>query len=95
MVKVREDYPLRDNGDVDIEEWAARIASVAGSDDFAQKQLISAANLSWHAERDIAALNKLWSQHASSFLTGLEMAEILAELQLILVSIYQQVFDLF
>ncbi|EGG95098.1 GTP pyrophosphokinase [gamma proteobacterium IMCC1989] len=82
MVKVREDYPLRDNGDVDIEEWAARIASVAGSDDFAQKQLISAANLSWHAERDIAALNKLWSQHASSFLTGLEMAEILAELQL-------------
>jgi GTP pyrophosphokinase len=71
MVKVREDYPLRDNGDVDIEQWAARIASVAGSNDFAQQQLISAASLSWQAESDIAAEDKLWSQHASSFLTGL------------------------
>ncbi|MFT6221399.1 MAG: GTP pyrophosphokinase [Candidatus Endobugula sp.] len=83
MVKVREDYPLRDNGDVDIEQWAVRIASVAGSNDFAQQQLVSAATLSWQSERDITSLNKFWSQqHTSSFLTGLEMAEILAELQL-------------
>lgn len=81
MVKVRADYPLNDNGDVDIEQWAHRIISISGGNDFAQQQLMTAAQMSQQAEKGAVGDN-LWSKHASSFITGLEMADILAELQL-------------
>lgn len=82
MVKVREDYPLDNDGEVDIAQWAQRIASIAGSNEFALQQLITAATLSQQAEKNAVTSDNVWSQHASSFLIGLEMADILAELQL-------------
>ncbi|MFT5421563.1 MAG: GTP pyrophosphokinase [Candidatus Endobugula sp.] len=90
MVKVRADYPLTDNGDVDVEQWAQRITATAGANDFAQQQLMTAAMMVQQAEdhalssavNSDTGVNNLWSQHSSSFLAGLEMAEILAELQL-------------
>jgi GTP pyrophosphokinase len=81
MVKVRADYPLTDSGDIDITQWAQRITAVAGGNDFARQQLVTAALMSQEAEANAVGDN-LWSAHASSFLTGLEMADILAELQL-------------
>jgi GTP pyrophosphokinase len=82
MVKVRDDYPLTDSGEIDIHQWAEHITSVAGSNEFAKQQLITAATLAQQAEKQHAPADNLWSQHASSFITGLEMADILAELQL-------------
>ena len=42
MVKVRADYPLTDTGQVDINQWAERIISISGGNDFAQQQLTAA-----------------------------------------------------
>jgi GTP pyrophosphokinase len=81
MVKVRADYPLMDNGEIDITQWAQRVASISGGNDFAQQQLMTAAQMSQHAEMNAIGHHQ-WSKHASSFLTGLEMVDILAELQL-------------
>ena len=81
MVKVRADYPLMDNGDIDIAQWAQRVSSISGGNDFAQQQLMTAAQMAQDAEMTSVG-DHLWSEHASSFLTGLEMVDILAELQL-------------
>lgn len=81
MVKVRADYPLMDNGDIDIAQWAQRVSSISCGNDFAHQQLMTAAQMSQDAEMTSEG-DHLWSEHASSFLTGLEMADILAELQL-------------
>jgi GTP pyrophosphokinase len=82
MVKVRADYPLTDNGDIDIQQWAERIASIASGNEFTQQQLVTAALMAQQAEQNSIGADNKWSQHSSSFLTGLEMADILAELQL-------------
>ncbi len=82
MVKVREDYPLTDTGEVDISRWAQRIATTAGNNEFAQQQLISSAELSQQSDNATFDGDNGWSEYSSSFLTGLEMAAILAELQL-------------
>ena len=75
MVKVREDYPLTATGEVELNQWVGQIASVAGLSKDAEIQLQKAANNAYIA-----------SQHSqstdSSFLTGLEMASILAEFRL-------------
>lgn len=81
MVKVRADYPLMDNGEIDITVWAHRVASISGGNDFAQQQLTTAAQMAQQAEIGAVGHHQ-WSKHASSFLTGLEMVDILAELQL-------------
>ena len=75
MVKVREYYPLTATGEVELNQWAEQIASVAGLPKDAQIQLQKAANSAYIASQH--------SQSAdSSFLTGLEMASILAEFRL-------------
>ena len=75
MVKVRENYPLTATGKVELNQWAEHIASVAGLPKGSEVQLQKAANSAYVA-----------SQHSqstdSSFLTGLEMASILAEFRL-------------
>ena len=75
MVKVRENYPLTATGKVELNQWAEHIASVARLPKGSEIQLQKAANSAYVA-----------SQHSqptdSSFLTGLEMASILAEFRL-------------
>ncbi len=86
MVKVREDYPVTTNGDIDLHQWSERILAMSGGDadsrQAAQQQLIHAAAGAQLAEEQAIAADNLWTEHSSSFLTGLEMADILAELQL-------------
>lgn len=75
MVKVREDYPVKDDGSVDIALWLDRLRPMLQFDDLARVtkacQLVSKAT----AE---AEDNELYQD---DLLVGMEMAQILSELQ--------------
>ena len=81
MVKVREDYPLDESGQVDIPRWIERLPRL-------QEHGIVKAELAKAAEFAMAADNNpeegalFWGVSYSRLLTGLEMAEILTELNL-------------
>ncbi|WP_339806625.1 GTP diphosphokinase [uncultured Marinobacter sp.] len=80
MVKVREDYAVTEDGQVDIESWVQKIASQTRLDDM--DQFRRACELS--AEIDLRAVqeDRLWAPGSSSFRTGIEMAQVLVELHL-------------
>jgi len=94
MVKVREDYPLLEDGSVDIESWLASLVQDEGEIDrgelrracelvrhFEQTQH-SALKSAGPASADNHAGKVIWSEHVSCFRTGMEMVQILDELQL-------------
>jgi GTP pyrophosphokinase len=80
MVKVREDYAINGDGEIDIERWIHQIASEGHIDDV--DQLRNACKMA--ADIDLKAFreDRLWAPGASSFRTGIEMAQVLAELHL-------------
>lgn len=80
MVKVRADYPTRDDGSVDLDTWLARIEDQVTLHD--ADQLLTACRYAERLDREAEARHNIWSARTSSFLTGLEMAGILAELNL-------------
>ena len=80
MVKVREEHPITESGEIDIDKWLHRIQEKINLPDIAT--LKKACELSLHLEQEAVAAQKIWSEGANSFLTGLEMAEILADLKL-------------
>ncbi len=80
MVKVREDYPESVDGEVDIAAWLKRIEEKTQLEEAFKLQ--AAAERSFRAEQECDTAQNVWADSASSFRTGLEMAEILAELQL-------------
>lgn len=80
MVKVREDYPTKPDGNVDLDMWLQRLemrvelydpAALKRACEFAEK-----------VDRENSAQAHIWSARTSSFLTGLAMADILADLHL-------------
>lgn len=80
MVKVREDYPQMSDGSVDLDAWLARIGTkVALYDPDALKR---ACEFSRKLDEENSAREHVWSARTSSFLTGLAMADILADLRL-------------
>lgn len=83
MVKVREETPQNDDGSINIEQWLDRLP-VEADVDYARLRLACETSLS--AERAFLARASDESENAwsgtSCFRTGLEMAEILAELHL-------------
>lgn len=95
MVKVREDYPLDDNGEVDIERWldqllqsrtdaalrtpGAQAPALSSAD---RAQLARACDMAREARHAAADAQNKWSANGNAFFTGLEMAQILSELQL-------------
>jgi len=82
MVKVRDSYPINAVGDVEISLWADNIVDIAKLDAAAKPLLVNAATAAQKAEEQAIQNDHIWSERSSSFLTGLEMAHILAELQL-------------
>ncbi|MGO1500521.1 MAG: GTP diphosphokinase [Marinobacter sp.] len=80
MVKVREDYAMTGDGQVDIEGWVQQIASQTHLDDVGQfrRACEKAAEIDLQAFRE----DRMWTTGSSSFRTGLEMAQVLAELRL-------------
>ena len=81
MVKVRQDHPLDDSGSVDLSAWLQRVrADVNIQDDI---ELIRACDFSRQAQELAVAQEDIWADSGTdSYRTGLEMAEILAELGL-------------
>src|SRR4051812_18067106 len=82
MVKVRQDHPIAADGQVDIEAWIDRLNSHHTQTDSSRVELVRAAQVSLslvdiHAEDD-----HNWGEDFTCFRIGLEMAEILADLQL-------------
>ncbi len=82
MVKVREDHPVSADGSVDIEQWTLRIQAMANLPERALQPLARACQLSRSAEQEAIAVENIWAEGASSFRTGLEMTEMLADLRL-------------
>jgi GTP pyrophosphokinase len=81
MVKIREDHPLGASGDVDIDVWLAGLEAAHGFSAEQIMQLRAACLASHHAEQTRSESDKRW-QETSCFRTGLEMADILGELNL-------------
>jgi len=82
MVKVREDHPIKDDGRVDIEAWLQRLSGTHDLKVSDLPVLQRACEVSLMAEEMAIAEDNIWAKGTSSFRTGLEMAEILADLQL-------------
>jgi GTP pyrophosphokinase len=82
MVKVREDHPITEEGAVDIDAWISRLYELDTLEASARAPIKRACEQSLKAEREAIAAENIWPDGSSSFRTGLEMAEILADLQL-------------
>ena len=80
MVKVREDCAMNGDGQIDIEGWVQQIALQTHLDDMDQfrRACEKAAEIDVQAFRE----DRLWASGSSSFRTGIEMAQVLAELRL-------------
>lgn len=80
MVKVRDDQPISMDGTVNLETWLERLSARTVILD--EPMLLHACRLARKAEDEAIAAENIWAEGTSSFRTGLEMAEILAELNL-------------
>lgn len=82
MVKVREDHPQTADGRVDIDLWLNRLLDMIDLSENDCNVLRRACLTSLIAEEEAIAQENIWAEGTSSFRTGLEMAEILADLKL-------------
>lgn len=81
MVKVREDHPIQDDGEVDLKAWIQRLRDNHGVEISDEEGLTDLCL--WAKELDKLTLDEHpWAKGTSSYKTGLEMVEILAELHL-------------
>ncbi|WP_210396714.1 GTP diphosphokinase [Motiliproteus sediminis] len=81
MVKVREDHPIDPDGSVNLDRWLTRIQKDGNVRDV--NVLLRACEVSREAQDKMPAREDLWAENTpGSFITGLEMAEILADLRL-------------
>ena len=79
MVKVREEHPENADGSINVSQWLDRLRV---DDDVDKAILHAACDRSLEAERSCTSKEFSWGEDSSSFRTGLEMAEILADLHL-------------
>jgi len=80
MVKVRDVHKLIEEGDINLQDWLKRLQDKVEISD--PKGLMKLAELSYSLEQGMSVGDNLWAEGASSFNTGLEMAEILADLHM-------------
>ncbi len=80
MVQVREEYSFNSDGSVNFEQWLARLESYVSLS--RHEDIRRACQLSWQVECHAIAASNAWSPGVSAYRTGLEMAEILAQLHL-------------
>lgn len=80
MVQVREEYSFNADGSVNFEQWLNRLQTYVSL--YRHDDLRRACDLSWQVEQQAVAAQNIWSPGVSSYSTGLEMAEILAQLHL-------------
>jgi GTP pyrophosphokinase len=82
MVKVRQDHPIAADGQVDIEAWIDRLNHLQLQTEDTRAELRRAAALSLSLTNIHKDDDHSWGEDFSCFRIGLEMAEILADLQL-------------
>ncbi|MCH8497083.1 MAG: GTP diphosphokinase [Marinobacter sp.] len=80
MVKVREDYAVTQDGQVDIEQWVQQLQAQGALENVEQFQ--RACELAADIDRQAFREDRLWAPGASSFRTGVEMVQVLVELHL-------------
>ncbi|MEX1056537.1 MAG: HD domain-containing protein, partial [Natronospirillum sp.] len=80
MVKVRDEQPISMDGTVNLDAWMQRMREKAVVID--EDELLRACRIARRAEEEAIAAENIWAEGTSSFRTGLEMAEILAELKM-------------
>lgn len=80
MVQVRAEHPTNRDGSINIDAWIKRIAKRLTLS--APEVLREACEWALELEQAAIAAENIWADGTSSFLTGLEMAEILADLKL-------------
>jgi len=80
MVQVRAHQPINDDGSINLEAWLGHVLKVDPALD--REALREACEFAREAEQQANAAQNLWSEGASSFRAGLEIAEILADLKL-------------
>ncbi|MCW8885391.1 MAG: GTP diphosphokinase [Motiliproteus sp.] len=82
MVKVREDHPIDEDGSVNLNLWLQRIQKDINIDNISQ--VMDACELARKCQNEAMALDDVWADNNNpgSYRTGLEMAEILADLSL-------------
>lgn len=80
MVQVRAEHPVNQDGSVNIPAWIERIQDLVP---LPEPQVLQRA-CEWASELDAATIPSAhrWANGASSYRTGLEMAEILADLKM-------------
>jgi GTP pyrophosphokinase len=82
MVKVREDHPVTADGQVDIDAWIENLEAYHQRSQIDTAALKKACEVSFRAAEEACEADNVWANGASSFITGLEMAQILSDLQL-------------
>ncbi|MGH1485879.1 MAG: GTP diphosphokinase [Cellvibrionaceae bacterium] len=82
MVQVRQSYSNTETGELDINYWANKVIDAAKLEKTALQPLLHVASTAQMVEEQAIASDNIWADHSSSLLTGLEMADILADLQL-------------
>jgi GTP pyrophosphokinase len=80
MVQVRAHQPINTDGSINLEAWLDHAVSVDPALD--REALKEACEFARASEQQANAAKNLWSEGTSSFRTGLEIAEILADLKL-------------
>ncbi|MBV4457208.1 MULTISPECIES: GTP diphosphokinase [Pseudomonas] len=80
MVQVRAHQPINTDGSINLEAWLDHAVSVDLALD--REALKEACEYARQAEQQSKAANNLWTEGSGSFSTGLEIAEILADLKL-------------
>lgn len=81
MVKVREDQPIQEDGSVNIEAWIERVTRFDDVNDLST--ITKACSFAKNALDEAIVKDPVWADRVPcSYKTGLEMAEILAELRM-------------
>ncbi|MBD9482119.1 GTP diphosphokinase [Pseudomonas sp. PDM14] len=80
MVQVRAHQPINDDGSINLDAWLDHALSADPALD--REALKAACEFARDAEQQANAAQNLWAEGNSSFQTGLEIAEILADLKL-------------
>ncbi len=80
MVQVRAHQPVNTDGSINLEAWLDHVQNLVPGLD--RQGLLEACEFARESEQRAIAAQNSWAEGTSSFQTGLEIAEILADLKL-------------